>query len=189
MNFKHIKFHISILAIAVLLCSAFIFGNAFKDFEKSHKTSSKIADAIAPDKENMNQAVGSMVNLGGSISAVVDGNENPEDISVDFAIRLFAHLLEYAALGVAVMGLVLAVKMEWGKGFFGWAFFYVLAVAVADEYIQGFSDRSSSIGDVLLDFAGALIGFATVLSVFYTVLWIKRRKQDRLILDEIESND
>ena len=179
-RFKNIKLHILLFGIAVLLITSFIFGNSFKDYETSQKVSDKIATVIAPDEENLGQAVDSMKEIGGKISTVTDHNEYPQEISIGFVIRLFAHLIEFGALGVAVMGLVLSVKREWGKGFFGFGFFYVLAVAVLDEYIQSFSDRSSSIGDVLLDFSGALLGFALTAAVFYLILWIKARKSNKI---------
>ena len=179
MKLKYNKILIIALAAIVLLVSGFIFGNSFKDYEKSRKTSDKIVSVIAPDEENKSQAVDSMVEIGGAISVWTDHNDAPEEISVGFVIRLFAHLIEFSALGAAVMGLVLAVRAEYGRLFLGWAFFYVLAVAVTDEYIQSFSDRSSSIGDVLLDFSGALIGFAAVLLVYYVIVWIKRRRSGK----------
>lgn len=184
MTLKQIKIHIWFFSLSVLLISAFIFGNSLKDYETSQKTSDKIVQAIAPDEEKPGQAVGSMVELGGKISVVTDHNEAPEEISIGFVVRLFAHLVEFAALGVAIMGLVLSIKREWGIGFAGFGFFYVLAVAVADEYIQSFSDRSSSIGDVLLDFSGALFGFALTVAVFFLIRWIKTKKRNRLTAEE-----
>ena len=184
MTLKQIKIHIWFFSLSVLLISAFIFGNSLKDYETSQKTSDKIVQAIAPDEEKPGQAVGSMVELGGKISVVTDHNEAPEEISIGFVVRLFAHLVEFAALGVAVMGLVLSVKREWGIGLAGFGFFYVLAVAVADEYIQSFSDRSSSIGDVLLDFSGALFGFALTVAVFFLIRWIKTKKRNRITAEE-----
>lgn len=171
---------IIVFSLAVILISAFVFYHSFKDNQSSHVSSGMISDIIVPN-ETMNESVSDViVDIGKQMPDIQAGAEwvSPKDI-VEAIIRKIAHIIEYAALGFAVMGLVLAVRAEYGRLFLGWAFFYVLAVAVTDEYIQSFSDRSSSIGDVLLDFSGALIGFAAVLLVYYVIVWIKRRRSGK----------
>ena len=63
------------------------------------------------------------------------------------------------------MLLVYRIKKDYGVGLYATAFFYVLLVAVLDEHIQSFSDRTSSTGDILLDFIGSLTGFAAVVAL------------------------
>ena len=41
----------------------------------------------------------------------------------------------------------------------------VLAVAVLDEFLQGFVGRTSLVSDIVLDFSGALCGIAAMLAV------------------------
>lgn len=91
-----------------------------------------------------------------------------------------AHLVEYAALGSTVMLLVLSLRVDFGNKYFGIALFYTLIIAVLDEHIQSFSDRTSSTGDILLDFFGALIGFCFVLLAQFIIKKVKERKNNRI---------
>lgn len=128
------------LIVAVAVITAVIFANALKDIEASHQASGAVVDAIATDPSADNDALVVLV-------------------------RKSAHLIEYAALGIAVMLLVICVDASYRKKLYGTACFYVLLVAVLDEYVQSLSDRTSSTEDILLDFLGALIGFSAVLAV------------------------
>ena len=119
----------------IVAITLFIFGNSLLGYNTSHNTSDAVSDLILPDAYS-------------------------RDETALLIIRKAAHLIEYAALGFAVMLLAEYVSRTYGKKLYGTALFYVLFVPVLDEYIQSFSDRTSSIGDVLLDFLGALLGFA-----------------------------
>ena len=94
---------------------------------------------------------------------------------LELIVRKMAHLIEYAVLGIAVMLFVKCVEKDYLKRLYGTALFYVLFVAVLDEYIQGFSGRTSSTGDILLDFLGALVGFAFV----FAILFVRKRLKNR----------
>ncbi len=143
---------VRIITVAVIIIiTAAIFHNSLEDITKSHNTSGAIADIIAPSED-----------------------ENYE--YVDLIVRKTAHLVEYAALGSAVICLSLHFRRVYENMFFGFAFFYILAVAVIDEYLQNFSGRSSSTGDVILDFFGGLIGFGVTMIIYALVIRIKRRK-------------
>lgn len=83
-------------------------------------------------------------------------------MSVDYIVRKGAHLFEFCLLGIAVMHTVFVVGERFGRNVVGYGFFCVLMIAVIDEYIQSFSDRTSSVGDILIDFAGACVGFLFV---------------------------
>ena len=87
----------------------------------------------------------------------------PDAELMDFIVRKFC---------------VLALLICWLSGvlkraFHGYGLFYTLSVAVVDEFIQSFSDRTSLVADILIDFSGALIGFGAVLLI-KTI--IKRKK-------------
>ena len=122
----------AIIALIVVI-TLLIFSNSFADVAKSHQSSSAIVEAIAPSQ------------------TVNDGE-------IELTIRKAAHLVEFAALGMAVAVLVVRIKKEINKSFWGVSLFYVLAVAVTDEHIQSYCDRNSTTSDILLDFCGALIG-------------------------------
>ena len=111
--------------------------------------------------------------LKGSVSSTADSDSvisllNPliewifgkdHQLDLHFLVRKAAHLVEFGALGFLVTLLILAWKQKKSRYFSGYEFFYVLAVAVVDEFIQSFTGRTSSVKDVLLDFFGALLGF------------------------------
>ena len=111
--------------------------------------------------------------LKGSVSSTADSDSvisllNPliewifgkdHQLNLHFLVRKAAHLIEFGALGFLVTLLLFAWKQRKKRYFRGYEFFYVLAVAVVDEFIQSFTGRTSSVKDVLLDFFGALLGF------------------------------
>lgn len=146
---------ILIFFILVLLLTAFIFSNSFKNVEESHEDSNSVLKVVL-------LFLGDIVDL------------DYEDVS--FFVRKAAHLVEFCCLGMAVKGFLLQLKKDYEKTFYGWGCFYALAVAVTDEYIQGFSDRTSSVKDVLLDFSGALLGILFVTLVVSMIRDIRQRR-------------
>ena len=80
---------------------------------------------------------------------------------VDKPIRKAAHFMEFALLGV--LSYLCAREFRLGTSS---ALLYSLLVGVVDETIQIYSpERSSSTGDVLLDFSGALFGALLMLII------------------------
>lgn len=121
----------------VILLTVFILFNSTKGNQKSHEISNAITE-------------------------IIDINKSGADASKSINVRKIAHVVEFSALGMAVICLSIFCYRVFNVKTYGTAFFYVLAVAVADEHIQSFSDRSSSTSDIILDFFGALIGFCIV---------------------------
>ncbi len=145
------------LIIAILIVTSIIFFNSFEDIVESHHASDVVIDVIIPE-------------------------QNSENENLELIIRKMAHLIEYAALGVAVMLFVKCIERDYRKKLYALALFYVLFVAVLDEHIQSFSDRTSSTGDILLDFLGAVVGFAIVLLIhFICVKFIKMKERRKLV--------
>lgn len=140
MNYKVL----AVLLVLTVIVTGFIFGNSLQNSEESNKASDVIEEVVEP-----------------IINEVVGENK----IDVNYFVRKGAHLTEFFALGLIVMGAVVTVGWKYA----GYGLFYVLAVAVTDEYIQSFSDRTSSVSDVLIDFTGAMIGFAVCAVVFLLV--------------------
>lgn len=95
---------------------------------------------------------------------------------LDYTVRKVAHLLEFSLLGLVVSFLVRQVSLLYHRHLWGSACFYLLAVGVLDEYIQHFSGRSSLVSDVLLDFVGAMLGFAVAIGVCRVIVY-RRGKQ------------
>ena len=91
--------------------------------------------------------------------AVIFTDKVADKETLELIVRKSAHMIEYAFLGVPVICMSLRIYDRYKKPLLGFSLFYVLAVAVTDEHIQSFSDRTSSTGDIILDFFGAMIGF------------------------------
>ena len=136
----------------LLITTLFILYNSVADYDKSHEVSD-------------------------SVSVIILQNNQAITESVKMQVRKAAHLIEYAALGVAVITLAKQVEKDFGKKYYSMTLFYVLAVAVIDEHIQSFSDRTSSTSDILLDFTGAVIGMLAVLGTMWIVKRIRRIKK------------
>ena len=137
----------------MLAIASFIFVNALLDAESSHRLSDVVWHFFR--------------RIGGK-------NEEMSENTV----RNIGHVLEYTAFGSVVMAFVLYLKARFQKSGFGFAFFAVLALAVLDEHLQSFSDRTSSTSDILLDFLGAMIGFTLVYFVVLGVRQIRKKKND-----------
>src|SRR3990172_4805080 len=86
----------------------------------------------------------------------------PPGPKVNELLPYFVHFLEYAVLGVLI---VRAIAYTWGMAFYSSALF---ATAVATtygigmEFVQSFLPyRSFSVSDMVVNFAGAILGVAT----------------------------
>ena len=135
---------VCVTAVLVLMC--FIFGNSTDNAEESSDKSSFVTEIL--------QKAADVVSPGTTV------NEN--------SVRKCAHFIEFTALGALAM-LTLRVFTEKYMTHITAPLFYVLAVAVSDEFIQiNSSGRASDVRDVLIDFSGALTG--TLLCLLFIVL-------------------
>ena len=146
------------LTALVLLFTAFIFSNSFKNAQASHNDSAVITQIVEPVLENVFQVP----------------PQNTEHV-----VRKSAHFIEFAALGVSIVGWTLFVNAQYKKSLYGFSCFYALLVAVLDEFIQTFSDRGASVTDVLLDFSGALFG-GVCLFLLVTIIKLLSNKNQKL---------
>lgn len=154
------KITIILLSAIIVFITAFAFYNSAKSFKTTHAESEAVVEVINPVFESKKIDVGQE--------------------ALRLYIRKSAHIIEFALLGAAVMCLVLHIKRQYHKSFFGFAFFYVLMVGVTDEYIQSFRDRSSLVSDVVFDFMGAMIGFVLTFAIVKTVCIIIKKYKIRL---------
>ncbi|MBE6884109.1 MAG: VanZ family protein [Ruminococcaceae bacterium] len=148
---------LAVLLVLVVLATGFIFYNSLKNSEESNKASGVVEEIVEP---------------------IVEEITGKEDVDVYYAVRKGAHLTEFFILGVTVLSVVAAVKTQ-RNNLIGYGLFYVLLVAVTDEYIQSFSDRTSSVTDVFIDLAGALIGFGVCALVMIGYAGVKERSKKR----------
>ena len=149
------RFIILGLILAVLLVTALIFINSLDTVDESNQKSDSVTDIV----ENVT-------------------GDDERQLDLKKVVRKSAHLIEFAVLGAVIAFLLYYVKLVHNKRFYGVGAFYALAVAVSDEYIQTFSDRSGSVEDILLDFCGALIGVVLAMVVPAIITFIKKRKQN-----------
>jgi len=143
-----------VFLVLTALVTGFIFHNSLQNSQDSNEASDVIEEVVEP-----------------IIEAVV----GKDVVDVNYVVRKGAHLTEFFALGVIVSFVILELRKA-GKYFFGYGLFYVLAVGVFDEYIQSFSDRTSLVADILIDFFGAAIGFAVIFIGAYLITARKIRK-------------
>lgn len=145
------KKNISFFLIFLIICiTSFIFINSAIDSATSHKLSQAVTDIVTVNKF----------------------------VEKEQVVRKSAHIIEFALLGVSV------VCWLWCRGLIKrfanivFAFLYFLSVALVDELIQVFSNRTNSVKDVGLDFLGALIGSVLILAVYK--IFTNRQKKNTL---------
>ncbi len=142
-----------LLGLGVVLATAFIFSNSFKGIGASNQDSDSVISIFEP-----------------LIRRIFGENHN---IDLHFWVRKGAHFAEFALLGMLVYGWCLVFS----RTAFGYGLFYLLAVAVCDEFIQRFFERTSSVADVLLDFGGAFTGFCLLSGMI--ILFNNRKKRGK----------
>lgn len=145
---------IVVFSIIALIAVSFIFHNSFQNIEDSTERSSKVSE---------------------SIQSVVDPKSEIEEKDFHEGVRKTAHGIEFAILGIAISGLMISIYKRFHRSFVGFALFLLLAVAVCDEFIQNFNDRSSQISDVLIDFGGAVAGFLLLILVALLVSHFRKK--------------
>lgn len=93
---------------------------------------------------------------------------------VEHPIRKLAHFAEYCYMGI----LVFAVWRPWlrrGHIFYGLVIVWVFLSAAGDEFHQLFvSGRYGSLGDVMLDTCGGIVGMVLCIGAENVVLLMKR---------------
>ena len=143
-----------ILLALIILTVAFIWSNSLKDSEASNCDSNAVIAFFRPVMELL-------------------GVMTKKDQI--YFIRKGAHLSEFFLLGSLFAALFSHIRKRW----IGLAAFAGLSVAVLDEYIQAFSDRTSIVSDVLIDFSGYAAGFAAVTLIFLIVIKRRRKRLER----------
>lgn len=145
---------IGVLALAVLLCTAFIFSNSLKDSEASHRDSDVIvelaedvADKVAPENE----------------------------LDWHFIVRKSAHLFEFFVFGLFMMLLLFQIKGN-RRTDFAYALITVTVIAMTDEFIQSFVGRSNRFADVIIDVIGAVVGLSLVLLFDFLIIRSREKK-------------
>jgi len=135
---------IFIFIILSILITGFIFQNSLQDSQTSNAQSNSIAEVIKP---------------------IVDPNNQVEEITFHKMTRKLAHGVEFCVLGCSVGALMFCINAVLKHTHVFMMLFYLLSAAVTDEYIQSFTGRTSSVKDIFIDFAGAVIGLVFIIVI------------------------
>jgi len=121
-----------------VLIMGFIFSNSLQDGTSSISVSDSIASGVKP---------------------LVDPSEKIDFSKFQMIIRKLAHAIEFCALGASLGGLMYSIQQaEKQRCRVFMILFWALGTATADEYIQSFTGRTSSVEDIIIDFSGAVVG-------------------------------
>ena len=142
-RFEMAKKYLAVLfACLTVLMTGYIFSNSAKDAEASHAQSDAVLEIVKP-----------------ILSQVIpDKTDTDSQKDLAYYLRKAAHFAEFAALGFCAGIFAAVISAGKKKSFFAAAALYCLGVACCDEIIQSFTDRTSSVKDVVLDFSGAMFG-------------------------------
>ena len=144
-----------LFALLILITVGFIWGNSMKTVEQSSTQSTSVAELLRP---------------------VLDPREKLEKSEFHNLVRKLAHVVEFFALGLFVVGFSVSLGAYLERKFVSLPILMVLLVAVTDEYIQYFTGRGSLVTDVVLDFAGSLTGMGVTVLILWSFRWRKHRK-------------
>ena len=146
---------VSLAAVVLVLC--FIYGNSLQNGEESMQTSDAVVEVVKP---------------------IVDPKDQIEDETFSNIVRKLAHFTEFFLLGLALCGVQIGVSAypTLPRLRVSDALLFLLVCAVADEFLQSFTGRTSSVRDVLIDFGGALCGMLLTMLVVRGVRWLCRKR-------------
>ena len=146
---------VSLAAVVLVLC--FIYGNSLQNGEESMQTSDAVVEVVKP---------------------IVDPKDQIEDETFSTIVRKLAHFTEFFWLGMAICGVMLSARAypRLASVRASEALLFLLVCAVADEFLQSFTGRTSSVRDVLIDFGGALCGMLLTMLVVRGAVWLRQQK-------------
>ena len=146
---------VSLAAVVLVLC--FIYGNSLQNGEESMQTSDAVVEVVKP---------------------IVDPKDQIEDETFSTIVRKLAHFTEFFLLGMAICGVMLSARAypRLASVRASEALLFALLCAVADEFLQSFTGRTSSVRDVLIDFGGALCGMLLTMLVVRGAVWLRQQK-------------
>ncbi len=147
-------------AVLMIGCVLFIWGNSFLDGEASGRISEAVAVFLS------------------KVLGAIFGKSSNLVLFVRMNMRKIAHALEFFVLGFTSMVFLVLLRRV-NAHMVAHAFLLVLAVAVADEAIQGFvAYRGSQVQDILLDFGGGMAGILSTLGLWAFCIGLFRRRKD-----------
>lgn len=154
-NKNKLNICIVVFTVLALFITGYIFYNSFQKIDESLERSDKVVEKIQP---------------------VVDPKGKIEKEDFSEYTRKAAHVIEFAALGICVGFVFAGIYGKTRRIFVSLPMLLTLSVGVADEFIQSFSDRTSCLKDVLIDFSGACGGLLIVAVIMIFLTRVKYKK-------------
>lgn len=161
--------------ITVLIWTCFILYQGSQTLDDSLNQSNMIVDWIVEQIESYQvtkkvsqQPVGEEVASQQSEQPTSKSNLHQQ---ISLLIRKLAHFIEYFILAILVF-LLLRDSTVKTKDIVIYTLFFVLCIAVIDEFIQSFVGRGSNVRDVVIDFSGGIMGIGLIQFIQY-----RRRKK------------
>ena len=155
-NKSKLNICIVIFTVLSLFITSYIFYNSSQKADDSNERSDKVVEKVQP---------------------ILDPEEKIEKEDFSEYTRKAAHVIEFAALGLCVGIVFVCIYGKSKKIFISLPMLLTLSVAVTDEFIQSFSDRTSCLKDVLIDFSGACGGLLIVLISVLIYSTVGKRKK------------
>ena len=154
-NKKRNVINLIVWAILALCTLVFIYSNSLKNGPESMKQSSVVVEVVEP---------------------IIDPNHTMSEDLLTTIVRKGAHFTEFFLLGLTLRMMFIYVSRLSNKKFFVTPFFVCLFAAVIDEFIQSFTERTSAVLDVLIDFSGSTLAILLVMMVMLVIHLIRKRK-------------
>ena len=137
---------IFVFSLLALCVAALIFWNSLQNAQQSNELSNGLLAWLKP-----------------CLLPLFGGSEE----LLHQVVRKTAHFVEFAALGLCLCGVADGMRTDfWRTSLLFFPLFVLLSTAVTDEFIQSFSDRTSAVKDILLDFCGGIFGLAVAVLMF-----------------------
>ena len=149
--------------VLCILAMGFIFYNSSRSGSLSNLRSYGIVQSLRDVKYDVEGKTNSTKLKQGALPL------SSRDEKINLVIRKNAHAFEYCLLAVIVSNLLFIVGLK-GKNALTTIMFICLLFAVGDEFHQLFvPGRTSLVSDVLIDFAGSLIGIGLFYFSYYKI--------------------
>ena len=155
-------FIVNIVATIAILC--FVFGNSMLSKQESAQVSTGVMRMI----QGILRPIVELI-TGGPV----------DDTLLHKVVRKGAHVTEFAVLSALLTGLLWRRKGTWQTDAMGYVLFLSLLCAVSDEFLQSFTDRGSSVRDVVLDLCGSILGIVFAVALIEFCAWIKQKKRNK----------
>lgn len=150
---------IALFSVLSVCVTAIIFWNSLQNAQQSNALSGGVLAAVKP-----------------VLSPLFGGSEE----AMDRFVRKSAHFTEFAVLGLCLGAVADGICVHfWRTSLAFFPMFATLSIAVTDEFIQSFSDRTSAVKDVILDFCGGLFGLTVIIFVLAALPSRRKSKEEK----------